>query len=371
MDEIPGVDLRTQYHSIKGQIDAAIARVLERGYFVLGEEVAQFESEFAQWIGTTYAVGVSSGTDALELALRACGIQAGDEVITAANTAGATVAAIVQAGGRPVLVDVDPFRFTIDPERILSAITPRTRALIPVHLYGCPADLTPILEIARRHDIRVVEDCAQAHGALYRGRRVGAWGDAGAFSFYPTKNLGACGDGGAVVTSNPKLAEKVRLLRQYGWEQRNISTLVGTNSRLDELQAAILRVKLPYLEQWNARRQYLAGLYHEWLSAVAIILPHQPEQTTHVYHQYVICSQHRDDLRTQLSQARIQTQILYPVPIHLQPAFHNLGYRLGDFPVAERLAQEILSLPVYPELDDAAIRRISHVILSFPIRTHP
>jgi dTDP-4-amino-4,6-dideoxygalactose transaminase len=363
MDEIPGADLRTQYHNIKSQIDTAIARVLERGYFILGEEVAGFEAEFADFIGASDTVGLGSGTDALELALRACEIQPGDEVISVANTSGATITAIIQAGGCPVLVDVDPLRFTIDPERIESAITPLTRAIVPVHLYGCPADLAPILEIARRHDLWVIEDCAQAHGAFYGERRVGAWGDIGAFSFYPTKNLGAFGDGGAIVTSNPKLAERVRLLRQYGWEQRNISILMGTNSRLDELQAAILRAKLPYLEQWNARRQHLAGIYHERLSGAGIILPHQPEHSAHVYHQYVIRSPQRDELRAQLSQAGVHTQVLYPVPIHLQPAFQNLGCRNGDLPVTERLMQEILSLPVYPELEDEAVERISQAVV--------
>jgi dTDP-4-amino-4,6-dideoxygalactose transaminase len=363
MDEIPSLDLRAQYQSIKSEIDNAIARVLERGFFILGEEVTLFELEFARYIRCSHAVGVGNGTDAIELALRACEIQPGDEVITAANTAVATVAAIELAGARPVLVDVDPLRYTIDPELVLPAITPRTRAIIPVHLYGCPADIVPLLAIARQNDLLLIEDCAQAHGALYEKRRVGSWGDAAAFSFYPTKNLGAFGDAGAIVTSNPHIAEKARLIRQYGWRERYISIYKGTNSRLDDMQAAILRVKLNHLERWNARRRYLAGLYYEGLSQSNVFLPRQPEKTYHVYHQYVIRCQNRDYLRERLKAANIQTQILYPVPIHMQPAFIDLGYHAGDFPITERLASEILSLPLYPEMDEASISRICQTIV--------
>ncbi|RME35204.1 MAG: DegT/DnrJ/EryC1/StrS family aminotransferase, partial [Thermoflexia bacterium] len=301
---IPVFDLTRQYAGLKEEIDAAIGRVLARGRFILGEEVATFEEEFAAACGVACAVGVASGTDALHLALRACGIGPGDEVITVSHTAVATVAAIELAGARPVLVDVDPRRYTMDPARVEERITPRTRAILPVHLYGCPADLAPLLEMARRYGLLLIEDCAQAHGARYRGRPVGSWGEIAAFSFYPTKNLGAFGDGGAVVTNDPTLAERVRLLREYGWARRYISHLRGTNSRLDELQAAVLRVKLRYLESWNARRREIAALYRELLSeGVArwgLVLPEEPPDARHVYHLYVVRTPHRDALREHL-----------------------------------------------------------------------
>lgn len=365
---IPPFDLTRQYANLKEEIDAAIAQVLARGRFILGEEVAAFEQEFAAACGVAYAVGVASGTDAIYLALRACGIGPGDEVITVSHTAVATVAAVELAGARPVLVDVDPRRYTMDPTKVEECITPRTRAILPVHLYGCPVDLAPLLEIARRYGLFVVEDCAQAHGARYQGRPVGSWGDIAAFSFYPTKNLGAFGDGGAVVTNDPTLAQRVRLLREYGWAERYVSHIRGTNSRLDELQAAILRVKLRYLGVWNERRRQIAALYRESLAEAAqwgLVLPDEPEDSCHVYHLYVVRHPHRDALRAFLRQRGIGTLVHYPVPVHLQPAYADLGYREGSLPVSEMLAREVLSLPMYPELTDEEISEVAETVRKF------
>ncbi|MBC7227095.1 MAG: DegT/DnrJ/EryC1/StrS family aminotransferase [Thermoflexales bacterium] len=362
---IPPFDLTRQYAGLKEEIDAAIARVLARGRFILGEEVAAFEEEFAAACGVAHAVGVASGTDALYLALRACGIGPGDKVITVSHTAVATVAAVELAGARPVLVDVDPRRYTMDPAKVEERITPRTRAVLPVHLYGCPADLAPLLEIARRHGLFLIEDCAQAHGARYRGRPVGSWGDVAAFSFYPTKNLGAFGDGGAVVTNDPALAERVRLLREYGWAQRYVSHIRGTNSRLDELQAAVLRVKLRHLESWNERRRQIAALYAEYLTELAgqgLVLPGEPEDSWHVYHLYVVRHPRRDALQAFLRERGIGTLVHYPVPVHLQPAYADLGYPAGSLPVSETLAREVLSLPMYPELTDEEVRQVAEAV---------
>ena len=325
MQVIPVIDLKAQYESIRAELDEAVSRVMSNGAFILGGEVAAFEKEFAEYCGASESVGVASGTEALQLALLACGIQAGDEVIAPSHTAVATVAAIELVGARPVLVDIDPTRYTLDPKLVRHAFTPRTRAIIPVHLYGCPADLNPILELAREKNIFVVEDGSQAHGAVYRGRKVGAWGDIAAFSFYPTKNLGAFGDGGAVVTNSSQLAEKVRLLRQYGWRERYISEIKGMNSRLDELQAAILRVKLRYLEGWNSRRRQLVGLYQAHLADSGIGLPFEPQGCGHVYHQFVIRHSKRDELSEFLGSKSIHSLVHYPVPVHLQPAYADLG----------------------------------------------
>ena len=362
---IPPVDLKRQYASIKDEIDAAVARVLEGGWYILGNEVTAFEREFAACCGVAHAVGVGSGTDALQLALTTCGVGSGDEVITVPHTAVATVAAIELASARPVLVDIDPVRYTLDPARLEAAITPHTRAVIPVHLYGCPADLSPILEIAHQHNLYVVEDCAQAHGAEYRGRPVGSWGHVAAFSFYPTKNLGACGDGGMVVTNDPELAERARLLRQYGWRERYISSLKGLNSRLDELQAAILRVKLHHLKDWNEKRRRLARLYDERLAGSGVITPCRPEDAMHVYHLYVVRHPRRDDLQTFLREQTIGSLIHYPVPVHLQPAYRDLGYKVGDLPAAEAAAQEVLSLPLYPELREEEAATVADAVIAF------
>jgi dTDP-4-amino-4,6-dideoxygalactose transaminase len=363
--------LKAQYQTLQTEIDAAVARVLASGVFILDREVRAFETEFASYCGCQYGLGVSSGTAALHLALRAGGIQRGEEVITVAHTAVATVAAIDLCGARPVLVDIDPQRYTMSPECFEAAITPRTRAVIPVHLYGCPADLTPILEIARRKNIFVIEDCAQAHGATYQGKRVGSWGDIAAFSFYPTKNLGAYGDGGGLVTNDPALAKRVALLRQYGWQERYISTLKGLNSRLDELQAAILRVKLGYLDAWNARRQQLANLYRELLQGYDLVLPSQPAGAEHVYHQYVIRHAQRDRLKAFLFEQGVHSYIHYPVPVHLQPGYKDLGYARGDLPVTEMAAEQVLSLPMYPEMSEDSVREVSQAVGEFFTKTLP
>jgi dTDP-4-amino-4,6-dideoxygalactose transaminase len=365
MKPIYPVDFKTQYQNLQADIDAAIARVLGSGVFILDREVRAFEAEFAAYCGAQYGMGVGSGTEALHLALLAGGIQRDDEVITVSHTAVATVAAIDLCGARPVLVDIDPQRYTMDPQRFEAAITPRTKAVIPVHLYGCPADLDPILEIARRKNIFVVEDCAQAHGATYHGKRVGTLGDIAAFSFYPTKNLGAYGDGGGLVTNDEGLSKRVGLLRQYGWQERYISTLKGLNSRLDELQAAILRVKLGHLEDWNAKRQKLANLYSELLQGCDLTLPSQPTDCTHVYHQYVVRHAQRDRLKAFLFERGIHSYIHYPVPVHLQPGYTDLGYVRGDLPATEMAAGQVLSLPLYPEMSQDAVREVSQAVVEF------
>jgi dTDP-4-amino-4,6-dideoxygalactose transaminase len=363
--EIPNIDLKAQYLSIQPEIDSAIARVLASGQFILGPEVRAFEHEFADYCGVGHAIGVDSGTSAIQLALLACGIGPGDEVITVSHTAVATVTAIELTGARPILVDIDPSHYTFDPSRLAAALTIHTRAILPVHLYGCPVDMDPILAFAREHQLFVIEDCAQAHGASYRQKKVGSFGQVSAFSFYPTKNLGAYGDGGMVVTNDPELAEKLTMLRQYGWKKRYVSETKGINSRLDEIQAAILQVKLKYLDKWNKRRQSIAGIYNKILSDCDLRLPYTPEHTEHVYHQYVIRSTRRDHLQKFLAERSIHTAIHYPLPIHLQPVFKNLGYGWGDFPNTEILSKEILSLPVYPEMTDSSVETVCDAIKEF------
>ena len=356
---IPFNDLKAQHKALAADLEAAAVRVLRSGWYILGPEVAAFETEFAAWLGLSgpsHAVGVNSGTDALHLALLACGCGPGDEVITVAHTAVATVAAIVACGARPVLVDIEADTYTLDPARLAAALTPATRAIIPVHLYGQAADLAPILAFARQHNLQVIEDCAQAHGARYQDRPVGTWGDLACFSFYPTKNLGAAGDGGMVVSADASLAGRVRSLREYGWraDTRYISQEHGLNSRLDELQAALLRVKLPHVQAWNARRQALAARYDRLLAGSGIVTPHQRPGASHVYHLYVIRHPRRDELREALSASGVGTLIHYPTPIHLQPAYRHLAAP-GALPVTEQIAQEILSLPLYPEMTDAQV----------------
>lgn len=362
---IPFMDLRRHITALRSEIDTSIARVLDRGWFILGEEVALFEAEFAAYCGVRYAVGVASGTDALHLALRAVGVSAGDEVITVANAGVPGVAAIELAGGRPIFVDVDPASCNMHPGLIEEAITSRTRAIMPVHLYGRPADMDPILEIAGRHALAVIEDAAQAHGARYKGRRVGGIAHVGCFSFYPTKNLGAFGDGGAVVTNDPAVAERVRLLRQYGWKPRYYSQVRGVNSRLDELQAAVLQVKLRHLDAWNARRRQLAAEYGRNLDGSGVIMPTEAPDVFHVYHLYVVRTSHRDALREHLYQLGIETAIHYPLPAHLQPAYRDLGGANGQLPVTERLAGEVLSLPLYPELTEDEVAAVCDAICRF------
>ena len=350
---IPFVELKTQFQAIETEVRAAIDSVLKRAWYVLGEEGAAFEEEFAAWIGVNHAVGVGSGTDAIQLALRAVGVQAGDEVITVANTCVPTVSGIVASGARPVLVDAHPDTLTLDPALLASAITEKTRAIVPVHLYGHPGDMDPILDISHAHGLQVVEDCAQAHGARYRGRPCGSLGHAAAFSFYPSKNLGAYGDGGAVTTGDPAIAARIKKLRNYGEETRYTHTEPGINSRLDEIQAAILRVKLRYLREWNRSRCALATHYDAGLAALPVILPPAATWATPVHHLYPIRTHQRDALQNQLRQHEIQTLIHYPTPIHRQPAFTYLGHAAGDFPESEKACASVLSLPCYPELTTA------------------
>jgi len=356
---------RLQYLSRKSEIDNAVKRVLDSGWYILGEEVKAFESEFAAHTGVEFGVGVGSGTDALHLALAACDIGPGDEVITVSHTAVATVAAIEQAGANPVFVDIESDSFTMDPRKIAAAITPRTKAVIPVHLYGQPVDLNPILEMSRQYGLRVIEDCAQAHGAYYRGRRVGSYGDLACFSFYPTKNLGALGDGGMVVTHDPELDQRLRLLREYGWAERYVSHFPGWNSRLDELQAAILRVKLRYLDQDNAARSRIAGMYHDGLRNCEISLPSCRQTVSHVYHQYVVRTPRRDALKQHLRDKGIAALIHYPVPIHLQPAYRGRLTGSDNLLETESAAREVLSLPIYPGLKEMQVQTVLEAVGTF------
>lgn len=354
-----------QYQAHREEIDAAIRGVLEGGRYILGEEVAGFEAEFAAYLGVRHAIGVGSGTEALQVALRACGIGRGDEVITVSHTAVATVAAIELSGATPVCVDIEPAYFTMDPNALEAAISPRTKAIVLVHLYGQAADLAPILEVGQRHGLRVIEDCAQAHGALYQGRRVGSFGDLACFSFYPTKNLGAIGDGGMVVANDPDLAGRARHIREYGWTERYVSHLAGLNSRLDEMQAAILRVKLRHLESDNARRVKLASRYDAGLVASGVVLPAARYGANHVYHLYVVRARHRDALQTFLKSRQIGALVHYPVPVHLQPAYRgrlSIGHGL---PESERAAAEVLSLPMHPGLTEADVKNVVSAVRDF------
>jgi dTDP-4-amino-4,6-dideoxygalactose transaminase len=363
--QVPFVDLRAQYVSIAEEINAASVAVLGRTDYILGRDVDLFEEEFAAFCEAAFAVGVDNGTSALELVLRAYGIGPGDEVITAANTFIATALAISCVGATPVLVDIDPQTYTIDPMLIEAAITPQTKAIIPVHLYGQPADMDSILEIARRHDLVVIEDACQAHGARYKGRRVGSLGHAAAFSFYPAKNLGASGDGGMIVTNDQEVAKSLRMLRNYGQREKYYHVLRGYNRRLDTLQAAMLRVKLKYLDAWNAARRTHAQAYAQLLVGTEAVTPKEADDAESVWHLYVIRTANRDMLQAHLADRHIATGIHYPVPIHLQPAYQDLGYTRGAFPIAERYADEILSLPMYAELTSDMIECVAEAIKEF------
>jgi dTDP-4-amino-4,6-dideoxygalactose transaminase len=347
---IPFVDLKAQYQSIKPEIDAAVIGVLGSTQFVLGSAVLAFEQAFAPYCQAEHAVGVSNGTSALHLALLAAGIGRGDEVITTPFTFIASVSAIDYTSARPVFVDIDPASFAIDPAKIEAAITSRTKAILPVHLYGRPADMDPILEIARRHNLVVIEDAAQAHGAEYKGRRAGSMGDMGCFSFYPGKNLGAYGEGGAVTTNNPEYARTLRILRDWGAERRYHHHLKGFNYRLEGIQGAVLGVKMKYIEGWTETRRTHAASYDELLADSAYDLPTTPSHLRHVYHVYAIRHPRRDALQAFLHDREIETNIHYPIPVHLQRCFAELKHKVGDFPHAERAANEVLSLPMYPEL---------------------
>ncbi len=353
------------YLAHKGEIDDAIREVLETSWFVLGKNGDAFEHEFAGYLGMSHVLGCNSGYDALVLALRALGIGAGHEVLTVAHTAVATAVAISATGATPVFCDIDPVSFNIDPDTLEAHLTPRTRAIVPVHLYGQAADMGAIMAFARAHNLKVVEDCAQAHGARWQGQLVGTFGDIAAFSFYPTKNLGAYGDGGAVATNDHALANHVSMLRNYGWQpgKRYISEIRGVNSRLDELQAAILRVKLRHLDGGNDARRRLASTYESHLSGLpGLILPSQSLGNHHVFHLYVVRLGARDDIASSLLEAGIGTHVHYPQPIHRQPAYLDHGYGVGSLPETERACHDVLSLPMYPELPDADVARVARIL---------
>jgi dTDP-4-amino-4,6-dideoxygalactose transaminase len=359
---VPFVDLRAQYADVRDEVEAAVRRVLESGAYVLGPEVEAFEREFAAYCQSPHGVAVNSGTSALHLALLAADIGPGDEVITTPFTFVATAAAVCNAGARPVFVDIRRNSFTIDPELIEAAITPRTRAIVPVHLYGQPADMHPIMDIARRHGLAVIEDACQAHGAEYEGRRAGSMGDLGCFSFYPGKNLGAYGEGGLVVARDAGQAKKIRMLRDWGQERKYEHVLPGFNFRMDGIQGAILRVKLRRLEDWTERRRAAAKRYARLLADAGVGIPAEMAYARHVYHLYAIRTDDRPALQEALHAEQIQTGIHYPIPVHLQPAYASLGYTAGDFPEAEAAAREVLSLPMFPELTEPQQARVAEVL---------
>lgn len=359
---IPFLELKSAYYEQKAEIDATIAAVLENGWYILGPQVEAFEAEFAASVGAKYCVGVGNGLEALHLGLLALGIEPGDEVIVPSNTYIATWLAVTYTGATPVPVEPVPATYNLDPARIEAAITPRTKVLLPVHLYGQSADMDPILEIARRHHLKVLDDAAQAQGARYKGRPVGSLCDLTAWSFYPGKNLGAYGDAGAVTTNDPALADRVRVLRNYGSRVKYVNEIVGFNSRLDELQAAILRVKLKKLEEWNERRRTLANLYLENLQGLDLSLPHVPEDTEPVWHVFVVRHPRRDDLQKYLTQHGVGTLIHYPIPPHMQEAYKDLNIKEGRLPISESIHREVLSLPMYPQLTEAQVREVTAVL---------
>lgn len=373
-DAVLQANPKAGYLAHKVEIDAAIHSTLDSGYYILGQEVEAFEREFAAFIGVNHGIGVANGTDALVVALRVCGVGAGDVVITVSHTAVATVAAVEMVGATPLLVDVDPVSYTMDVDCLEEAILQvqqnpslgQLKAIIPVHLYGHPANMPAIMELAERHGLYVIEDCAQAHGAKLNDRMIGTWGHLAAFSLYPTKNLGALGDAGIVVTNDAKLAEAASIYRQYGWRKRFISDVAGMNSRLDPIQAAILRVKLRYLDQDNAHRQQVAAQYNSSFQGLQLQLPQLKGDVTHVYHQYVVRSRDRDRLQEFLATHTIGTSIQYPVPVHLQPAYHSrvpLGLR--NLPVTEQLCGEILSMPMHPYLTEEEVERTKSAVVAW------
>ncbi len=362
---IPFVDLQRQHRDLRRELEAAAARVLSGTGFILGKETEEFETEFAAYIGTPYAVGLANGSDALHLSLRALGIGAGDEVIVPAMTFAASAFAVSYSGAKPVFADIDDRTLSIDPAAIERALTPKTKAIMPVHLHGHPAPMDEIMDIARRKGLAVVEDACQAHGALYHGKRVGGFGDAGCFSFYPSKNLGACGDGGALVTRRKKLYESIRSLRNYGQPVKYRHDRIGYNSRLDSMQAAFLRVKLRRLDRWNAGRRRAASYYKEFLKGTPLRLPQPAPKVSPVYHVYAVRTPRRDALRKALGAAGISTGLHYDVPLHLQECFRDLGCREGDFPVSEKAARDMVSLPMFPEITKAQVRCVADHIKKF------
>ena len=359
---VPFADLRAQYHSLKREIDDAIARTLESSQFILGREVEAFENEFAALHGCRHGIGVNSGTSALHLALLAAGIGPGHEVITTPFSFAASAASILYTGARPVYVDIDPATYNLDPSRIAAAITPRTRAIMPVHLFGQAADMDAILKIARHHRLAVIEDACQAHLAQYKGRPVGSLADVACFSFYPSKNLSAMGEGGAVVTNNPEIAKQVRLMRNWGMEQRYHHLVRGFNYRMEGFQGAILRVKLQRLAAWTETRRSLAAAYTRALSGSGLDLPIEMEWARHVYHVYCVATDHRDELQRQLTAREIQTMIYYPHPIHFNEPYRDPNFPAGSLPVAERAANRVLALPIYPEMPESAIAEVASAI---------
>jgi dTDP-4-amino-4,6-dideoxygalactose transaminase len=355
---IPFLDLKAQYRQIKPQVDAAVMRVIESGHFVLGPDVATFEERFAAYCGVAHCRALNSGTSALHLALLAAGIGPGDEVITVSMTFVATTAAILYSDARPVFVDVDPITWTMDPALVEAAITPRTKAILPVHLHGLMADMDPIMEIARRHGLVVIEDAAQAHGAEYKCRRAGSIGDLGCFSFYPGKNLGAFGEGGAVVTAQPELAKRISLLRDWGQESKYNHVVAGYNYRMDGIQGAVLNVKMDYIEGWTEARRSVAAYYDRLPASSPLGRPMPPAHCRHAYHVYAVGHPRRDAALKALQAAGIGAGIHYPVPVHLQKAYAGLGYKAGDLPVTEQLAGKFLSLPIYPELEPTQVAEV-------------
>jgi dTDP-4-amino-4,6-dideoxygalactose transaminase len=363
--KIPFGDLGRHYRLIKSEIDVAVFRVLESGWFVLGKELKEFEKKFASFAHSTHALGVGSGTEAIQLALVASGVQPGDEVITVPNTAVPTLSAISFSNAKPVFVDINPQTFCMDVEQVESKITLKTKAIVPVHLYGHPCEMDEIMELAQKHNLKVIEDCAQSHGSTFKEQTTGTFGDFGAFSFYPSKNLGAFGDAGLVTTQNQASALQIEYLRNYGQTERYYHKVKGFNSRLDEMQAAILSTKLEFLAKWTERRREIATLFNNHINNEIVTLPVESEFAKHVYHLYVIRTQKRDELRAYLSEHGIGTQIHYPVPCHLQQAYKELGHKIGDFPITEKYANQVLSLPNYPELTDDKVLYICDKINQF------
>jgi dTDP-4-amino-4,6-dideoxygalactose transaminase len=375
--KIPPVDLARQYQQIAQETDAAILAVLKSGYYIGGPVVSEFEQQFAEYVGTSHAIGCNSGTDALYLAILALEIGPGDEVITPSFTFFATAEMVSQTGATPVFVDIDPLTFNLDPHKLEAAITSKTKAIIPVHLFGQAVDMTTVMAIAEKHHLFVIEDCAQATGAKWQDKQVGSWGHINAFSFFPTKNLGGCGDGGAVTTNDPVLADKVRMLKEHGSRQRYFHEAIGINSRLDALQAAILQIKLRYLDEWNQQRQQAAQLYTELLTPIPhLILPTEIAGGEHVWNQYTIRIQNnnskginrdatgtlRDRVREKLQESGVISMIYYPIPLHLQVVYQNLGYPLGSFPQTEAIAEEVLSLPMFPGINSEEQQQVAYAL---------
>jgi len=367
-DIIPLVDLKEQYRHIEKEIGAAFNKLFKEGRFILGENVERFEEEFSSYNRVKFCVGVGSGTEALHLSLVAAGVKPGDEVITQANTAFPTVTAILLARGKPVFVDIDPCNYNMNVKEIEGAVTKKTKVILPVHLFGYPTEIGPIMDISRRYGLCVIEDACQAHGALYKSKKVGTFGDMGCFSFYPTKNLGAYGDGGAVLTNSPKYYTRLRLLRNYGQKDRYHHDILGFNSRLDEIQAAVLRIKLKSLDKWNKKRRIIAKIYTGHLDRDRYVLPEEKPYVKPVYHLYVIRAKNRERLRSFLKGQGIETQIHYPIPVHKQKAYYSLGLKRYHLPITERYSKEIISLPIFPELSPVLVKKIAKVINMAPVK---